>query len=257
MNLEIISKENKHYKDLKKIINEKSDFLFIEGRKLFLEALKSSIKIEKIFIDKKNKAALPEEINAEIIFLDNDLIASLFTTDNKPEKEDLILAQAKKPKYNLSDFLKTKKDLVFLERAQDPGNLGTIIRSALSFSAGGILLSKDSAYPFTTKVIRASAGAVFSLPVEYVDSVELLKKLAKENDYKLISTSKNSSKDVRELDASTKKIFLLGNEGNGLSQSVMDLSDESVFIPQSDETESLNLGVAASILLWESFRNKK
>lgn len=254
MNLEIISKENKQYKELKKLINQKSDFVFIEGLKLFSEAQKSPLKIETIFIDKKNKEILPAQTNAEIIFLDNELISSLFTTDSKPENEDLVIALAKKPKHSLSDLFETKKDLIFLERAQDPGNLGMIIRSALAFNSGGIILSKDSVSPFNTKVVRASAGAVFSLPVEYVNDFNDVKNLAKDYNYKLISTLKSSGKNVRDLDKSMQKIFLLGNEGNGLSEFLINQSDEIITIPQSDKVESLNLGVSASILLWESFR---
>lgn len=254
MNLEIISKENKQYKELKKLINQKSDFVFIEGLKLFLEAKKSPLKIETIFIDKKNRELLPAEIAEEIVLLDNELISSLFTTDSKPGKEDLVIALAKKPKYNLSDLFKTKKDLIFLERAQDPGNLGMIIRSALAFNSGGVILSKDSVNPFNTKAIRASAGAVFSLPVEYADDFNDIKTLAKDYNYKLISTLKSSGKNIRDLDKNMQKVFLLGNEGSGLSESLIDQSDETITIPQSDKVESLNLGVSASILLWESFR---
>lgn len=254
MNLEIISKENKHYKELKKIINQKSDFIFIEGLKLLLEAKNSPLKIETVFVDKKNRESLPADINSEVIFLDNELISSLFTTDSKPEKEDLVIALARKPKYVLKELFETKKDLIFLERAQDPGNLGMIIRSTLAFNGGGVILSKDSVSPFNTKVVRASAGAVFSLLIETVDTFDDIKNLAKKYDYKLISTLKNSGKDIRDLDKNMQKVFLLGNEGRGLSESLINLSDETITIPQSNKVESLNLGVSASILLWESFR---
>jgi len=108
---------------------------------------------------------LPKNKNHELIYIKNELLAELFTTENKPTKNDLIVAVAEKPEYELNDVFKTNKSIIFLENIQDPGNLGTIIRSALAFSIEGIILSKNSVNPFNTKVIRSSAGAVFKLPV--------------------------------------------------------------------------------------------
>ncbi|MBI3590270.1 MAG: RNA methyltransferase [Candidatus Melainabacteria bacterium] len=263
MFLEISSKENSHYKELKKVTKEKSDYVIIEGKKLFLEAINSPLKIQKVYFDKKNQQYLSKFLsgkqNIEPIFINNALLSSIFTTDSKPDGEDLIIALAKKPLHRLQDLLETQKQLIFLERIQDPGNLGMIIRSAVAFNAGGIILSKGSVDPFNTKVIRASAGAVFNLPVISIDEIESFVPSLKSAKYKLVAllvkpskASKNLSKIIFDLPC----IFLFGNEGSGLSKEFLNMVDEIVTIPQSDKIESLNLGVAASLVLWELYKRK-
>lgn len=254
MNLEITSKNNPHYKELKKLIKENTNYIFIEGKKLFEEALKSKIEIKKVFIDKGNKSFLSKPLvdleKPELFFLNNDLLASLFTTSTKPTREDLIIALAKKPKWDLSNLFKTKKNLIFLERIQDPGNLGTIIRSALAFNAGGIILSKGSVNPFNTKVIRASAGAVFKLPVVMIDNLKELTELAKKEKYKIIAMSPQGNL-CSKVTLPLQTVFLFGNEGSGLSKELLSTAHEVITIPHSKKVESLNLATAVSIVLWE------
>ena len=109
--LVITSKENSHYKDLKKVTNKKSNYILIEGKKLLQEAIKSLVKIEKIYIDEKNESflssLLPSREKPEINLMSNSLIANLFTTENKPEGDDLVLALGRRPNWMLSDLVKT------------------------------------------------------------------------------------------------------------------------------------------------------
>ena len=126
-----------------------------------------------------------------------------------------------------------------------------ILRSALAFNAGAVCLSEQSVDPFNTKVIRASAGAVFSMPVLLVDDFDSFSKQAK--DYKIIATQVNAKKSLGELKLIPPFVFLFGNEGSGLSKKMIDLSCEVIRIPHSDKVESLNLGVAVSLILWEAF----
>ena len=254
--MEIESKQNSEYKELKKIIKSKSSYILIEGKKLFLEAVNSSLKIEKIYLDKENQKLfsklLPRDKNCEIVFLKNSLLSSLFTTDNKPTSSDLIIALAKRPKWQLKDLFLNKKNIIFLENIQDPGNLGTIIRSALAFNASGIILSSSSVDPFNTKVIRSSAGAVFKVPVVSSDLVDFYD-YAKNNNYKLIATSSRAGKNISDLKLEKPYVFSFGNEGRGLSKDLLNKADEVVGIPHSRNIESLNLGVSVSIVLWEAY----
>lgn len=253
--LEITSKQNFVYKELKKLTRNNSDYVLIEGEKLLQEAINSSLSIKKIFIDKKNHnkfSKLLPKCDSELVFVKNELLASIYTTDSYPTKDDLLIALAKKPNWQIKDLFKTKKHLVFLERIQDPGNLGTIIRSALAFSAGGIILSENSADPFNTKVIRASAGAVFNMPIVFIENLKAFISQAKQNNYKIIGTSSKVSKKLNDLNFNLPSVFLFGNEGVGLSKELLNSSDEIIKIPISSKVESLNLGVSVSLVLWEA-----
>ena len=261
MDLEIASKENSHFQELKKIsLGENNDYLFIEGKKLFLEAINSPFEIKKIFINKKNKDFIsklfPGRNNFEVIFIKDELLASVFTTGSKPTTSDLVVALAKKTNWQLSDLFNSQKELIFLERIQDPGNLGAIIRSAFAFDLGGIILTKGSVNPYNTKVIRASAGAVFKLPIIFVEGFKVVEKAAREKNYKVTATSTNSNKGLNSLNLNEKRIFLFGNEGRGLSKELLNMADEVITIPHSKSVESLNLGIAVSIILWERYKNK-
>lgn len=258
MPIAITSKNNIIYKKLKKLSKSKNNFVFIEGKKLFQEAINSPIIIEKIYLDEENNLIfsklLPHHEQDKIIFMKNELIASLFTTENKPGSDDLVLAVAKRPVYNLNDLFKSKKTLLLFEQVQDPGNLGTIIRSALAFNCGGVILSDNSTDPFSTKVLRASAGAVFSLPVIKINHIESVIEQAKKEKYTIIATSKNTHKLISDINLKQIGLFLFGNEGRGLSKELLNLSDEVIMIPHSSSVESLNLATSVSIVLWEMYK---
>lgn len=258
MQLEISSKENKHYKELKKLSKEKGSYIFIEGKKLLCQAVNSSIEIKKVFFDKEDSnflsELLPKIKDCELIDVKKDLLASIYTTDSMPSGDELVIALAGKPQWELTNLLKKRKNLIFLERIQDPGNLGAIIRSALAFDACGIILSKGSTDPYNTKVIRASAGAVFDLPVVFAHDYDGFKDEALKNGYNIIAVSVSAKKKFTQLKLKSPNIFLFGNEGSGLSKEFLNLSSMSVSIPQLDKIQSLNLGVAVSIVLWELFK---
>ncbi len=261
MRADILNENNSKLKELKKIIKEKNDYLLIEGMKLFSEAVKSKIQIEKIYIDKSNMESLykiyPKYESCEIVFVSNNLLSENYTTESGPEGENLILALAKRSTWEITPLLKLKKNIIFLERIQDPGNLGTILRSALAFGASAVCLSENSVDPFNTKVIRASAGAVFSTPVISVDNIDSFYKQIKEYGYKIIATRISAKKSLEELKLNSPAIFLFGNEGTGLSKKMIDLSDETIKIPHSNKVESLNLGVSVGLVLWELYKQNE
>ena len=252
MILEITSKENSHYKELIKLSKEKSEYAFVEGKKLFHELRKSPLDIEKIYIDKDSLMKFPEAENYKLVIIERELLRQAYTTESNPENEELIIAIAKKPYWAFPELLNRKKNLIFLEQIQDPGNLGTILRSSLAFEIGGVVLSRMSVDPFNPKVVRASAGAVFNIPVLYVEDVNEFIDLCIESDYRIISTSSTKAKKkLEDLKVNQPILFLFGNEGCGLSCELLMKSDEIVQIPQSSQVESLNVGVAVSIVLWE------
>lgn len=259
--IEITSKENPAYKELKRLTaNEDKNCVLIEGKKLLFEAISSLLKITKVYVDKNswNKFSdlFVNSRDFELIYMTNDLLSSVFTTDNKPEYEDLIVAVAEKPLWNQDDLLKSKRNIVFFENIQDPGNLGTSIRSALAFDSGGVILSGGSVNPFNTKVIRASAGAVFTIPVLVLDDQKLFFDHVKKENYKIIATASERSNKNLKLQLDKLSVFLFGNEGKGLSGDLIEYVDEVVSVPQSGKVESLNLATSVSLILWEVYRQK-
>lgn len=255
--MEITSKENPVYKELRTLSKSSNSQFLIEGKKLFCEAINSKLTVLKIFIDKKNKEAFlelfPKYKNHELIFMSNDLISSLFTTVSKPTSKDLIVSVAKRPDWKLSDILKKGNNMILLEKIQDPSNLGLVLRSALAFSACGVILLDGTVDPFNTKVIRASAGAVFHIPTVRIADLKEIQSFIKQEKYKIIGTSSKAGKKLTELNFKSNHLFLFGNEGSGLSRKLIDYADEVVSIPHSQDAESLNLGIAVSIVLWEAY----
>ena len=255
---EISSKENPNYKRLKKTATDKETFIFIEGRKLLEEALKANLRIKEIFVDKDSYSSLPEELknknDCQVIFMSNLLIGSTFTTENVPDKNDLIVALAEKPEWDLDDILKSGKDIVLLENIQDPGNLGSVIRSSAGFNIGGMILLSESVYSFNTKVIRASAGAVFNMPIVSIDDFNDFYKTIKSKNYTFVSTSSKTGTEPDKITKNLPHVFMFGNEGRGLTDKLLQSADECIKIPHLSKIESLNLSVAASIVLWELYR---
>lgn len=140
--------------------------------------------------------------------------------------------------------------LVYLDNIQDPGNVGTILRSALAFGFKDIILSDDTASIFNSKVIQASQGSIFKLNVS-IENKSVIKSL-KEDGYKIISTSLGKDtiniNDFNQLPP--KMVLLFGNEGNGICEELLKISDSRIFIP-INSIDSLNVGVAAGIVFYK------
>ena len=248
-------------KELKNLTDKQQDLLIVEGIKLFTEAVKSNLKVKSVYIDKVNLTSLsrifPKYNSYDLSFISNDLLAELYTTAARPEREDLLIAVLERPTWKISDLFSSGKDLVFLEQIQDPGNMGVVIRSSAAFDIGGILISKNSVSPFNSKVVRSSAGAVFHIPIVVVDKTNNFFQLSRKNKYKMIATSASAKDSLIDLSFNNKAVYMFGNEGSGLTKEVLKLSDNVVRIPHKKEIESLNLSVSVSLILWERYRRGK
>lgn len=139
-------------------------------------------------------------------------------------------------------------NVIILDNLQDPGNLGTIIRSAVAFNFDTIILSDDSVDLYNPKVIRASEGMIFNINIKRCNLKEFIPRL--KTKYTLITTDVNNGKDIRDIKKKNIAI-VIGNEGNGVSQEIANLCDEKVYIKMHNNCESLNAGVCASILMYE------
>jgi len=144
--------------------------------------------------------------------------------------------------------------VLYFDRIADPGNLGTIIRTAAWFDSPAVLLSPSCVDPFNTKVIRASAGSIFRTELFQSITPERLSHFARQNNYRLIAAVPEGGTPVYRLERGDRDIILLGQEAGGLSREVMDCAAEYVSIPGTGNIESLNLAVAAAIILYERAR---
>lgn len=169
-----------------------------------------------------------------------------------------ILAVGRQPVYTLEEIAggSGAPMIAALEDVQDPGNVGTILRTAEAAGAAGVLLSRHSADLFNPKTVRATMGAIYRLPFLYVeDLAETIQEL-KQGGY-TVYAAKMQGQFYDEKDYTKKTVFLIGNEGNGLTAQMQKAADEPVCIPMAGKTESLNASVAAGILMYEAARQRR
>ncbi|NMA64848.1 MAG: RNA methyltransferase, partial [Clostridiaceae bacterium] len=157
--------------------------------------------------------------------------------------------------YN-DELLAELKRIIVLENVQDPGNAGTIIRTADAFGFDAVIFSKDSVDPYNSKVIRSTMGSLFHIPV--IISKDIYSTLEKMKDYGLtiIAAHPREAELCYEADISQNIAIVIGNEGSGLSEKILNIADKKIMTPMKGSAESLNASVAASILLYESMRQR-
>ena len=253
----IESKENSFFKNTKKLKEKKfrvkeGKFL-LEGLRLVEEAIKAEAKIENIIIDEKVKDKISEEKyiksfdEKKIVILSSSLFAQITQT----ETPQGVVAVVKNPeaKLNLEGSF-----YVVCDKVQDPGNLGTIIRTSHAAGVDGIILTKGSADIYNDKTLRSTMGSIFYVPVFYDDEDFTTIKELQAKGFSLVVTSLQESRNFFEEDLKGKTMVTVGNEGNGVSNEIMDLSNKRVKIPMPGGAESLNVAIATSIILFEKVR---
>jgi rRNA methylases len=182
---------------------------------------------------------------------------ALFKTIAPSDSPQGVAALVKLPPYASDQLFDGAVDgpLIVISGLQDPGNLGTVFRSAEAFGAAGIFLMEGTVSPFNWKVLRGSAGSIFRLPFVQNKSDALMPLLRKRG-IRLVATSSHQGTPLPEMSWTLPFAVFIGNEGAGLSRELTRQMDETLRIPQSREVESLNAGVAASIVMYEAARNR-
>jgi RNA methyltransferase, TrmH family len=180
-----------------------------------------------------------------------EVLESIATTVNP----DGVVATAPKREAKIIPASELKLGLV-LDRLQDPGNLGTIVRTAVATGVDSIYLSRDSVEIDNPKVLRASVGEWFRLPLTVVDNLPELIKDRQQQGVQIVATILGANCSYWDLDFTRPTLILLGNEGAGLSADLIDLADKRVEIPLLGGVESLNVAIAAAVLLYEVRRQK-
>ena len=168
-----------------------------------------------------------------------------------------ILAVVEKPEYELSDLLTGTPLLLVLETIQDPGNLGTIMRTAEGAGVTGIIMSKDTVDLFSPKVVRSTMGSLYRMPFYIAEDLQATICELKRQGITFFAAHLQGKKCYDEYDYKKPTAFLIGNEGNGLTDETAALADEKILIPMHGQLESLNAAVAASILSYEAERIRR
>ena len=245
----ITSRDNQTIKEIIKLKDKKfrENSYLVEGIKQVREAIKENAKIEKIVIseDFENKDAFKD---FECIEVSTKIFRDM--TDTKTPQG--ILAVVAKNKNKEIDY--SKDFLIILDNIQDPGNLGTIIRTADSCDLGQVIVSTDTVDSYSPKVIRSTMGSSFRINVIERNLVETIKEI-KENGFEIVVTSLQTDKSIYDLEYS-KKAIIIGNEANGVRDEIMKEADLAVKIPMLGKTESLNASIAAGVMMYEYSRQK-
>ena len=239
----------------------------IEGLRVVEEAIRSGLRFHAVFFRESSEnladRLLPQlGAQVETILLPDRLFDSIMTSDSPQGVAALV-----RPKSFSMDHILERVQLgpiIVLAGLQDPGNLGTILRSAEAFGSAGVILGEGSVGPFNSKVVRASAGSIFRLPVvrEREDSQRESKKPSgvlprlRTSGIRLIATSSHKGSPLGQADLNRPCAIFFGNEGAGLPRDLMAEMDEFIVIPHSEQVESLNAGVAASIVLYEAAKQR-
>jgi TrmH family RNA methyltransferase len=229
----------------------------IEGVKSLEEALRSRLDLGRVFFSEAARP-LAEKLlcqisaHTETLILPNALFNSIVPSDTPQGVAALVKLRA----YSPAQLLDSANNglLVVAAGLQDPGNLGTILRSAEAFGAAGVFLTEGTVSPYNSKVLRGSAGSIFRLPFLQISSAELIP-LLRARGVRLIATTSHHGTPLPQISWTLPLAIFIGNEGSGLPQELTREMDETIVIPQSAQVESLNAGVAASIVLYEAARN--
>jgi len=260
----VSSRQNAMVKDLRRSFSqaEATDqgAVAIEGLRIIEEAIRSGLRFEAVFFSESGSAhaarLLPQvSSHTEALLLPDDVFSSAVSTETPQGVAALVkLKQAKLE--DLLDQVSPDFLLVAAGGIQDPGNLGTIIRSAEAFSARGVLLGEKTVSHFNPKVVRASAGSLFRQPLVKVKLGDAILQL-RQHDVRVVASSSHKGRALDQVDLSGPLGLVVGNEGAGLPIEILSQTDELVTIPHSSRVESLNAGIAASILLYETSRQRR
>ena len=258
---QITSKENKLIKHIiklkeKKYRKEYNEYI-IEGAKIVQEAIQEKAKIKQIIISENaiNTDLILNHLKEELQKINYIIVPSnIFKLISEVEKPQGVLAIIEKEKQE--ENIDVNQDIILaLDDLQDPGNLGTIIRTADSVGLKQILISKGTTEAYNPKVIRSTMGAIFRVKIIECENLkETLKKLQK-NNFKIMVTDLNIDKSIYDIKLQ-KNVIIIGNEANGVSEEIKNMADTRAIIPMFGKTESLNASIATGVILYEYVRQK-
>lgn len=260
----ISSKDNEIIKNIRKLKEKKyrdlENSYIIEGIKLIKEAIVEKAKIKQIVMcenytdnEEIDKETLYEIAKYNLIYVTEKVFNLI--TDVKTPQGIIAVIEKNNIKNTINQIDYSQDIIIALDDLQDPGNLGTILRTVDSANLNQIILSKNSADPYNPKVVRSTMGAIFRINIIEVEDLQETLKEIKKNKFKVMVTALDADNSIYNVDYN-KKAIIIGNEANGVSKEIQAMADEKVKIPMLGKTESLNASVATGIMIYEYVRRK-
>lgn len=236
----IESIDNNRIKEIRKLKEKKyrdqEKLFLVEGEHLVLEAYKARL-LKTVILCNRDI-----DLDVEKIEVSEKVMN---TISDMPSKVDIVGVCK-----IVDNDIDLNSNVLILDGVQDPGNLGTIIRSSVAFNIKNIVLSKDTVDVYNSKVLRGCQGMNFHLNIIRDDIPSIIKDL-KNNHYTVYGTDVVNGIDIKSINRDGKYAIIMGNEGNGMSPEVKELVDKNIYIKMNEKCESLNVGVSASIILYE------
>lgn len=261
----IASLHNKSVKEVAALLAKKKErdrqSLFVaEGGKMFGEA--PTERISRVFIAQSAEKEMYARYGDKLSGLSCDIVTDeVFARMSDTVTPQGILCLVRQRHYNIEEILRdnNKKRTLFimLEDIQDPGNLGTIFRTAEAAGADGVIMSSRTADIYNPKTIRSTMGAVYRMPFLYTEDLSSVIKMMQEKGTKVYAANLGAENFYDAFDYQKSTAFLIGNEANGLRDETADCADALLGIPMEGKVESLNAAVASSILLYEAYRQRR
>lgn len=262
MQPQITSPSNERIKHARRVRDGREpDLIFVDGLRLAEEAVKSGIVVEAAFVasgnDDERLVALVEQlvaIRAPLFWTQSDVLDALSDT---VQSQGIVLI-ARQPVSDAARVFQGKGSLFLgLDRIQDPGNMGTLLRTAEAAGVAGVIVLGGSVDVFSPKVLRSSMGSAFRLPVMVDVSAEALLNLRSEHDLHLVAAAGEGELDYTDYGWRQPTLLLLGNEGRGVSPDLMTACDTRLRIPMENGVESLNVAAAGAVMLFEAARQRR
>jgi TrmH family RNA methyltransferase len=257
----VTSRQNAQLKDLRQSFSQaaltEDGHCAIEGLHIVEEAIRSGLRLKTVFFaqsaeDRANRLLPQISSGTETLLVPDEAFRSAVPTETPQGVAALVRPRSSK----LEDLLADESPFILgAAGLQDPGNLGTIIRSAEAFGAAGVLTLEKTVSIFNPKVIRASAGSVFRLPIVKGNSTVTIAML-KAKGVRIAATSSHKGRPLPEVDLTGPICVLIGSEGAGVPKELLANVDEMIAIPHSRKVESLNAAIAASVILYEAHRQR-
>lgn len=262
--IQITSIKNPLIKEIKALYRKKdrikNNAFIVEGIKIIEEMILNDYPLKNIIytdqlLNSKDGSKFFEKIKElnNLVYVPNNVFKEISDTEN-PQG---VLGVAKFEHKSLEDIIiKERPFLLYLDEVQDPGNMGTIIRTADAFNADGIIIQDGCVDPYNPKVVRATMGSIFRVPLYYTsDGSNGLIRL-KDMGIEIYSTSLDDSIPIYDANFNHSFVMVIGNESKGVSEEIFSISDKLIKIPMPGKSESLNAGVAASIIMYEVMKQR-
>ena len=225
----------------------------VEGRKMFAEAPREWV--SKVYVAESAVEEMQDYLDGYPYEVVSDSVFKAISDTQTPQG---ILSVVKMPSYELTDLWKQDQtSLLILESVQDPGNLGTMLRTGEGAGITGVIMNKTTVDLFNPKTIRSTMGSIYRVPFFVAEDLEETMQELKEKGVKLYAAHLKGTMQYDEPDYTGATGFLIGNEGNGLSDEIANLADTYIKIPMEGKVESLNAAISASLVMYEANRQRR